>query len=144
MKIDYNYIAHCVNSYNRQQSDLSLLVIASHVDLFDGAELTTIHYKQALQLTPLQRYTVLNWLCCNDFEIKGDLALLIFGRQQLEEWLERSQAAYPHFRFFLAFEYQTQFKSDMEDGINFAMYWEPLRLPVWLSVRLRTANSSWD
>ena len=76
-------------------------------------------------LSPEQRYRVLNWILCNNFEVEGDLALLIFGRKQLEEWLERSHQAYPNFEFYLCFEYQEKFRSGWDDGVNFTMHWHP-------------------
>jgi len=116
MSIDWNYVKEGVYHYNVQPSDDLLCHIGSHADVIENL---------GGRLNPEQRYRVLNWLCCEGFEIKGDLALLIFGHEQLEEWLWRSRQAYPNFEFYLCFEYQEKFKSGCDDGINFTMHWHP-------------------
>lgn len=115
--MDYGYLTERVRRYNAQPSDDLLYRIGTHADLLEGGN---------GQLTPERRYIVLNWLVCQDvIEIKHDLALLIFGRDQLTQWLNISQQAYPHFEFYLVFEYQKKFNSGFDDGVNFTMYWHP-------------------
>ena len=128
--MDRHYITERVQHFNSYECDTSLrndsllYRIGTHVDVLTPQDCEIID-RQNNGISPEQRYRVLDWLCCNDFLIIGDLALLIFGRQQLEQWLMRSRQAYPHFGFYLCFEYQEQFKSGFEDGINFTMHWHP-------------------
>lgn len=123
MFYSYDYIAERVRRYNNQPSDDLLYRIASHAEILGSTELHLI--SQSGCFIPQQRYLIFNWLCCKGFELSGDLALLIFGREQLEQWLDRSQKAYPHFEFYLCFEYQDKFKSGFDSGINFTMHWHP-------------------
>lgn len=119
-----DYLQERVRRYNEAPSDDLLYRMGSCMDTFINDDEKLLRHT-GYCLTPEQRYRVLNQLLCNGFKIECDLALLIFGRQQLEEWLQRSQQAYPRFDFHLCFEYQKKFKSGFDDGINFAMYWHP-------------------
>ncbi len=121
--INWEYVLNHVNRYNASPLDGLLYRIGIHVNVLVLEDCSEYLEKGALK--PEQRYRVLNWILCNNFEVEGDLALLIFGRKQLEEWLERSHQAYPNFEFYLCFEYQEKFKSGWDDGINFTMHWHP-------------------
>jgi hypothetical protein len=130
--MNWDYIVKHVNQFNRLPCGVSvhrddtLYRIGSNADVLTPEDCEAINYHQQGWLTPEQRYRVLNWLVCQDeIEIQGDLALLIFGREQLEEWLERSQQAYPDFEFYLAFEFQPSHESGFDSGINFTMHWVP-------------------
>lgn len=124
--INWHYITERVRRYNQNPSDDLLYRIGTHIDVLTLEDQELIQKQQSGYLNPEQRYRVLNWLACQDeIEIKGDLALLIFGRNQLEEWLERSRQAYPDFEFYLVFEFHPLHKSGWESGINFSMHWAP-------------------
>jgi hypothetical protein len=130
--INWNYVADHLRSYNNLPCDVSinhddlLYRIGSHVDALTPEDCELINCKQKGYLSAEQRYRVLNWLACLDeIEIKGDLALLIFGREQLTQWLEKSQQAYPDYEFYLVFEFHPQYQSGWESGINFSMHWTP-------------------
>lgn len=128
--MDWNYITERVERFNNYECgtslshDALLYRIGTHVDVLTPQETQIIDANND-GLSPEQRYRVLDWLCCNGFLITGDLALLIFGCQQLEQWLDRSRQAYPNFGFYLSFEYQEKFKSGFDSGINFTMHWHP-------------------
>jgi hypothetical protein len=122
--MDWNYIVERWKRYIMQPSDDLLYRIGSHADILT-LEDCQISESQGGALTPEQRYRVLNWLCCSGFEFQADLALLIFGKDQLTQWLQISRQAYPHFDFYLVFEYQEKFKSGFDDGVNFTMHWHP-------------------
>ena len=123
--MDWNYITERVQRYNSQPSDDLLYRIASNAEILGSTELYLVDRDQRGQLIPQQRYLILNWLCCNGFEVEGDLALLIFGRQQLTQWLEISRQVYPNFEFYLCFEYQDGKKTGWESGINCTCFWMP-------------------
>ena len=123
--INWDYILERLNRYNANPSDDLLYRIGTHSNVLTIEDCSQIDGSLNGALSPEQRYRVLNWILCNSFEIEGDLALLIFGRKQLEEWLERSHQAYPNFEFYLCFEYQEKFRSGWDDGINFTMHWHP-------------------
>jgi hypothetical protein len=125
--IDWNYVAERVRRYNAQPSDDLLYRVGSHADVLTLEDCGRIA-SQDLQdgdLTSEQRYRVLDWILRNGFEIEADLALLIFGREQLTQWLERSRQAYPDHEFYLPFEYHPSSYSGWESGINFSMHWTP-------------------
>lgn len=124
--MDWNYIIERVNRYNQNPSDDLLYRIGSHTDILTSEDCDAINYRQSGHLTPQQRFQVLNFLLCQEVHIEGDLALLIFGRKQLEEWLERSRQAYPNFEFYLVFEYQPSSKTGWDSGINYSVHWIPL------------------
>jgi hypothetical protein len=129
MNWDY-IIKHCTAytllpcGVSERHNDL-LYRIGTHVDVLTPDDCKLI--EQQGSLSSEQRFRVLDWIvsCQNDVEIKGDLALLIFGREQLEQWLLMSRQAYPNFEFYLSFEHLTKFKSGCEDGICFTMHWMP-------------------
>lgn len=123
--INWDYVTERVRRYNEKPSDDLLYRIGSHTDVLTLEDSDLIQRQQGGYLNPEQRFRVLNWIVTSGQEIETDLALLIFGRQQLEEWLERSRKAYPDFEFYLVFEYLTQFQSGCEDGICFSMHWAP-------------------
>lgn len=135
--MDWNYIIERVGRYNAFPSDDLLYRIGNHVDLLEGG---------SGRLTPEQRYLVLNWLTCQDeIEIKHDLALLIFGRSQLTQWLNISRQAYPKYEFYLCFEFQPSHETGWESGINFTMHWSPTHgAPVPLLDSDFPWKSSWD
>lgn len=112
----YDYINERLRRYNAQPSDDLLYRIGTHVDVLTSED---------GQLTPKDRFEVLNWLECKGFQIDHDLALLIFGREQLTKWLETSRQAYPNFEFYLVFEYQEREKTGWESGVNYTMHWTP-------------------
>jgi hypothetical protein len=120
--IDWGYLNERVRRYNETPTEDLLYRIGTHVDVLSVEDCQSISQQG---FTSEQRYRVLNWLaCCTDLlNDEMDLALLIFGRNQLEQWLERSRQAYPNYEFYLVFEYQEKFKSGFEDGINFTMHW---------------------
>lgn len=124
--IVWGYLTERIHRYNESPSDDLLYRIGTHVDVLTPEDCKLIERQKGC-LSPEQRFRVLDWIvsCQNDVDIKWDLALLIFGRKQLEEWLRRSQQAYPDFEFYLSFEYLTRFKSGCEDGICFTMHWIP-------------------
>lgn len=121
--IDWGYLEERLRRYNANPSDDLLYRIGTHVDALSTEDCRAIEQQG---FTAVHRYRVLNWVCsCAKWEPATDLALLIFGRQQLEKWLEQSRQAYPHFDFYLVFEYQEKFKSGFEDGVNFTLHWHP-------------------
>lgn len=122
--MDWDYIKERVRRYNENPSDDLLYRIASHAEILGSTELHLISKNGCL--IPEQRYQVLNWIVCNGFEIKADLALLVFGREQLTQWLEISRQAYPNFDFYLAFEYHERKVTGWESGINYTCFWMPL------------------
>jgi hypothetical protein len=122
--MDWNYLTSRVRRYNENPSDDLLYRIGTHVDVLSVEDCESISQQG---FSAEQRYRVLNWLTCQDeIEIKGDLALLIFGRQQLTQWLERSRQAYPDFEFYLVFEFQPLHQTGWESGINFTIHWMPI------------------
>ncbi len=125
--INWDYVRERVARYNSSPSDDLLYRIGNHVDVLTLEDCSRIasKHQQDGALDPEQRYRVLNWILSNGFQIETDLALLIFGRQQLNQWLEISRLAYPDFEFYLAFEYLTRFQSDCGDGICFSLFWMP-------------------
>jgi hypothetical protein len=125
MTIDWSYITERVRRYNLNPCDDLLYRIGTHVDVLTVEDITLIQ-RQGGYFNPDQRYRVLNWIVCQDeLEIKGDLALLIFGRDQLSQWLQISRIAYPDFEFYLVFEFHPMHQSGWESGINFTMHWIP-------------------
>jgi hypothetical protein len=125
MSISLDYVTERVCRYNRQPSDDLLYRIGDHANILEPGELYIINYERDGLLAPEQRYRILNWILCSGFQIESDLALLIFGRNQLSEWLEISRRAYPDFEFYLPFEYIEKSKTGWETGINFSCYWMP-------------------
>ena len=121
--IDWEYVTERVRRYNEKPSDDLLYRIGTHVNSLAPEDLDLIHRQQGGYLNPEQRFLVLNWIVKAGLEIDGDLALLIFGRHQLVQWLEQSRQAYPDFEFYLVFEFH-DFKG-WEEGINFTMHWMP-------------------
>jgi hypothetical protein len=126
--INWDYIEERIRRYNAQPSDDLLYRIGTHVDVLTLEDQDLIQRQQGGCLNPEQRYRVLDWVvsCQNTIELECDLALLIFGREQLTQWLEISRQAYPNFEFYLPFEYQEGSKTGWESGINFTMFWMPL------------------
>ncbi|MBD1944858.1 hypothetical protein H6F50_21275 [Coleofasciculus sp. FACHB-712] len=123
--VNWGYVVERVRRYNQQPSDDLLYRIGTHVDALTPEDQDLIQRHQQGSLNPEQRFRVLNWIVCWGLEIEHDLALLIFGRNQLQEWLERSQQAYPDFEFFLVFEALLKEQSGLEPGICFTMHWLP-------------------
>jgi hypothetical protein len=129
--INWEYLTDRVRRYNENPTDDLLYRIGSHVDALTPADCELINNSQKGWLAPEQRYRVLNWLAVKSgigfvgLDVELDLALLIFGRNQLSEWLETSRRAYPDFEFYLPFEYLEGSKTGWETGINFSMYWMP-------------------
>lgn len=124
---NWNYVTERIERYQDTHDDEFLYDIGRHVDVLTVNDTNLVFHTQNSCLNPEQRYRVLNWLVCQDeIEIKGDLALLIFGRDQLTQWLERSCQAYPDFEFYLPFEFHPMHQSGWESGINFSLYWMPL------------------
>jgi hypothetical protein len=124
-QINSDYLQERVRRYNEAPSDDLLYRMGSCMDTLTSEDEKLLR-KSGYVLTPEQRYRVLNQLLCNGFEIECDLALLIFGRQQLEQWLEISRQAYPDFKFYLAFEYHERQVTGWESGINYTCFWMPL------------------
>jgi hypothetical protein len=129
--MNWDYITKHLNAYNRLPCNTSrvhddlLYRIGSHVDVLTPQDCQAID-KQRGWFTSEQRYRVLNWLICQDgIEIEGDLTILIFGCQQLQEWLTESDLAYPDYEFYLAFEYQDEDSSGWKSGINYTLFWMP-------------------
>ncbi len=120
--INWDYVCERFRRYcsGGNSSDDLLYRIGTHVNILNSGVIGC-----QTELFPIQRFEVLNWLACHEFAIQGDLALLIFGRDQLTQWLERSRIAYPDFEFYLVFEYRTHFQSGCTDGICFSMHWAP-------------------
>ncbi len=116
--INLDYIRERVHRYNNSPSDDLLYRIGNHADVL------SIEHSSG-NLTPEQRFRVLNWIVTSGLSIEGDLALLIFGRDPLTQWLETSRQAYPDFEFFLSFEFRTKFQTGFDDGICFTMHWMP-------------------
>jgi hypothetical protein len=130
--MDWGYITERVRRYNNlpcgisAQHDDLLHRIGTNADVLTPEDEYTHSVWDNTMLSPEQRYRVLDWLCCQDgIEIKGDLALLIFGRQQLAQWLEISRQAYPDFNFYLAFEYRERQVTGWESGIYYTCFWMP-------------------
>lgn len=119
------YVIDRVRRYNEQPSDDLLYRIGTHVDALDVDTAQCIDRYQNGRLTPYQRYQVLDWIAKAGLVIEGDLALLIFGRNQLEEWLEISRQVYPNFEFYLVFEFHPNSFTGWETGINFSLFWMP-------------------
>ena len=116
------YVIERVRRYNEAPTDDLLYRIGSYANALNVEDCRAIEQQG---FTPEQRYNVLNWITKTGLVIEGDLALLIFGREQLTQWLQISRQAYPNFEFYLCFEYQEKFKSGFDDGINFTMHWHP-------------------
>ncbi len=123
--IDWNYVEERIRRYNQKPSDDLLCRIGTHVDVLTPEDCDIIQRKQSGKLNPEQRYRVLDWIVGKaGLNVEADLALLIFGRQQLEEWLQISRQAYPDFEFYLVFEaHQGQYTG--HHGIDFSMFWMP-------------------
>jgi hypothetical protein len=122
--INLEYVAERVRRFNENPSDDLLYRIARHADVLPLVDGDVLEEQDGL--TPEQRFRVLNWIISTaGLEIQGDLALLIFGRSQLTQWLERSLFAYPDYEFYLVFEFHPQHQSGWESGINFSMHWTP-------------------
>jgi len=123
--IIWDYLIERVRRYNEAPSDDLLYRIGTHINVLTPDDQYYIDHHRGI-LHPEQRYLVLNWLVCQDgIEIKGDLALLIFGRDQLTKWLEKSRITYPDFEFYLPFEFHPSHRTGWESGINFSLYWMP-------------------
>lgn len=118
LSINTKYVQERVHRYNDRPSDDLLYRIGSHADVLEPGESNG-------QLNPEQRFRILNWILCQGYEIKGDLALLIFGREQLEKWLGQSRQAYPDFEFYLAFEFLEEEDTGWESGIYYSLWWHP-------------------
>ena len=129
--IDWEYVTERVRRYNENPSDDLLYRIGTHVNALTLEDQDLIDRHQGGQLNSEQRYRVFDWLAVQsaagfvDLEIEGDLALLIFGRDQLSQWLERSRQAYPDFEFFLVFEAHPEGMKTGHKGVNFSMHWMP-------------------
>jgi hypothetical protein len=122
--INWGYLEERLDRYNVNPSDNLLYRIGTHVDVLSAEDCRAIDQQG---FSAEQRYRTLNWLCaCTKWEPDIDLALLIFGRKQLTEWLEISRRAYPNFELYLPFEYLEGSKTGWETGINFSLYWMPL------------------
>jgi hypothetical protein len=125
MSVNMEYVIERVRRYNNQPSDDLLYRIGSHASILTPEDCALIDRQQGGSLNPKQRYTVLDWIVGEArLEIQSDLALLIFGRQQLEEWLEISRQAYPDFEFYLVFEAHEGQHSGHQ-GIDFSLFWMP-------------------
>lgn len=124
-EVNWTYITERVRRYNEKPTDDLLYRIGTHVDVLTLEDQNLIQYHQQGFLNPEQRFRVLNWIACWGLEIENDLALLIFGRERLAEWLQRSQQAYPDFEFYLALETLLKEESGVEPGICFSMHWIP-------------------
>jgi hypothetical protein len=128
--IEWDYVIERVRRYNNEPSDDLLYRIGTHVNTLT-LEDQDLSARQDGNLSPEQRYRVLDWLAVQSaagllgLEIEGDLALLIFGHDQLSQWLERSRQAYPNFEFFLVFEAHPEGMLTGHKGIDFTMYWMP-------------------
>ena len=128
--INWNYITERVTRYNSNPSDDLLYQIGTHTGTLTLDDQAVID-QQGDCLNPEQRYRVLDWLAVQaangvvGLNVEGDLALLIFGREQLTQWLEISKRAYPDFDFYLVFEHHPDGLKTGHIGIDFAMYWMP-------------------
>jgi hypothetical protein len=128
---NWEYLTERVRRYNNEPSDDLLYRIGTHLDVLALEDQDLIEQQQGGYLNPQQRYRVLNWLTVQaeagfvGLEIEGDLALLIFGRDQLTQWLEISRQAYPDFEFYLVFEFHPSRRTGWESGINCTMHWMP-------------------
>jgi hypothetical protein len=116
--IDWDYIDERVDRYNARPSDDLLYRIGSHSNVLEPEEGDG-------QLDSGQRFRILEWLLCQGYEIKGDLALLIFGKEQLTQWLEISRRCYPDFEFYLPFEFQDKSQGGWNTGIKFSLFFHP-------------------
>ncbi len=96
------YVIERVRRYNEAPTDDLLYRIGSYANVLSVEDCRAIEQQG---FTPEQRYNVLNWIAKTGLVIEGDLALLIFGREQLTQWLQISRQAYPNFEFYLCFEY---------------------------------------
>ena len=86
--INWGYVTDHVRLYNQNPSDDLLYRIGTHVDALTPEDQDLV-YEQNGYLNPEQRYRALNWLVRqNGIEIESDLAVLIFGREQLGQWLQ--------------------------------------------------------
>jgi len=125
--INWGYFNERVKRYNSNPSDGLLYRVGTHVNVLTLEDCSRIvsEDQQDGALNPEQRYRVLNWILCNGFELETDLTLLIFGREQLTQWLQISHQIYPDFKFYLVFEYQDNKKTGWESGINYTCFWMP-------------------
>ncbi len=125
MSINMEYVVERVRRYNVQPSDDLLYRIGSHASVLTPEDCSLIDRQQDGHLSPQQRYAVLDWIVGEaKLWVESDLALLIFGRQQLEEWLEISRQAYPDFEFYLVFEAH-EGQHTGHHGIDFSVFWLP-------------------
>ena len=128
--IEWDYVIERVRRYNNEPSDDLLYRIGTHVNALT-LEDQDLSERQDGNLSPEQRYRVFDWLAVQSaagllgLEIEGDLALLIFGREQLAQWLEISKRAYPDFDFYLVFEAHPEGLLTGHKGIDFTMHWMP-------------------
>lgn len=122
LSINSKYVQERVHRYNERPSDDLLYRIGTHIDVLTATDVVHINCRG---FNPEQRFRVLDWILCQGYEIKGDLALLIFGREQLEKWLDQSRQAYPDFEFYLVFEFQDSENSGWDTGINYSVFWHP-------------------
>jgi hypothetical protein len=123
--INWEYVTERVRRYNKNPSDDLLYRIGSHTNVLTLDDTRLIDEGQSGRLNPEQRFRVLDFLSGSGHDIEGDLALLIFGREQLSQWLEISKRAYPDFDFYLVFEHHPDGMKTGHTGIDFAMYWMP-------------------
>jgi hypothetical protein len=123
--IDQSYLTERVRRYNENPSDDLLYRIGSHTNVLTLDDTRLIDEGQSGRLNPEQRFRVLDFLSGSGHNIEGDLALLIFGREQLSQWLEISKRAYPDFEFFLVFEAHPEGMLTGHKGIDFTMHWMP-------------------
>jgi hypothetical protein len=123
--IDQSYLTERVRRYNENPSDDLLYRIGSHTNVLTLDDTRLIDEGQSGRLNPEQRFRVLDFLSGSGHDIKGDLALLIFGHDQLSQWLEISKRAYPDFDFYLVFEAHPEGLLTGHKGIDFTMHWMP-------------------
>jgi hypothetical protein len=105
--VNWEYLIERVRRYNENPTDDLLYRIGNHTDVLTMEDSDLIQRQQGGYLNPEQRYRVLDWVvsCQNTIELECDLALPIFGRDQLTQWLEKSV--------------------ECPDGICFSMHWMP-------------------
>jgi hypothetical protein len=121
----WSYVEERITRFNqakteRDRDDL-LYRIGSHADVLDLEDIRFIRENDGI-LHPEQRFEVLQWMIYSaNAAVEGNLVLLIFGQQQLQEWHQRAKAAYPNFEMMLGA--RTAFGT--EDYLELSLHFQP-------------------
>ncbi|MBD1864539.1 MULTISPECIES: hypothetical protein [Trichocoleus] len=121
----WSYIEERIDRFNqaktqRDRDDL-LYRIGSHADVLDLEDVRIIRDNDG-GLHPEQRFEVLQWMIYSaNAEVEGNLVLLIFGQQQLQQWYQQAKAAYPDFEMMLG----ARTALGTEDYLELSLHFQP-------------------